>query len=67
MKRTVDIHNPVIMEQFEILRRCLDNMEEELDIIRLEPITGCLLDHIDHIRTELGRLRKYIGIKDGRQ
>lgn len=44
-------------EQFNILRRALDNMEDEIDTIRMEPVTGPLLDHIDHIRTELERLK----------
>jgi hypothetical protein len=57
--RPVDRHNPVIMEQFDVLRRCLDRANDSVT----EGGSG-ILDHLDHIRTEIGRL-KYQLAQDG--
>jgi hypothetical protein len=57
-RRPIDRQNPVIMEQFDVLRRCLDRANKDAHIFE------ATLDHLDHIRTEIGRL-EYQLAQDG--
>jgi hypothetical protein len=55
--RIIDRQNPVIMEQFEILRRCIERASSDA-------FSSVMVDHLQHIKTEIGRL-EYQLAQDG--
>jgi hypothetical protein len=56
--RIIDRQNPVIMEQLDTIRRWLDKADRDAHIFE------ATLDHLQHIKTEIGRL-EYQLAQDG--
>jgi hypothetical protein len=56
-RRPIDRHNPIIMEQFDILRRCIERASNDA-------FSSVMVDHLCHIKTEIGRL-EYQLAQDG--